>query len=126
MPHVDIWTCTLPWPPSTNGYYRHVVIGRSARVLISREGRSYRSRVAGIVGPLPPSMAGRLAVEIDAYPPDRRARDLDNVCKALLDAIQHAGLILDDSQIDDLHIRRHATEPGGRLHITIETLEEAA
>jgi len=119
---VNIWTVTLPWPPSLNAYYRHVVMGRSARVLISADGRQYRKSVAAIVGSRPPAMLGRLRVEIDACPPDRRARDLDNLAKSLLDSMQHAGVYASDSQIDDIHIRRCARHPGGQLSITIEEI----
>lgn len=48
----------------------------------------------------------RLSLTIDAYPPDRRKRDLDNILKSLLDALQHAGIYSDDSQIDILKISR--------------------
>ncbi len=129
--------CTLPWPPSVNRYWRHVVIGRGARVLLSAEGRRYQAAAAKHLmiqrqarqWPVLP-LAGRLAVEIDAYPPDRRARDLDNVCKALLDAIQHAGLILDDSQIDSLLVRRCGVIRGGWVVLRAQEIatatEEAA
>ncbi len=40
------------------------------------------------------------------YPPDRRARDLDNLGKALLDALTKAGVYGDDSQIDHLTFAR--------------------
>lgn len=48
----------------------------------------------------------RLKVDIIAYPPDKRRRDLDNLLKAPQDSLQHAGVFHDDSQIADLRIRR--------------------
>ena len=36
----------LPYPPSLNHYYRHIVVGGQARVLISSEGRAYIGMVA--------------------------------------------------------------------------------
>jgi len=33
-------------------------------------------------------MAGMLAVKVRAYPPDRRKRDIDNIQKPLLDALE--------------------------------------
>ena len=93
----------LPYPPSVNHYWR-VVRGRP---IISREGRAYREHVRLIRpthGGRP--IAGRLVVSITAHTPDRRARDLDNLLKALLDALQHAGAYADDAAIDDLRIRR--------------------
>lgn len=107
-------TLTLPWPPSVNHYYRHV----GPRTLISRAGRAYRRRVVRSVYGRQP-MNGPLAVEIDAHPPDRRRRDTDNLLKGVLDALQHAGLYGDDSQIEDLHIRRRGVVHEGRLVVRI-------
>jgi crossover junction endodeoxyribonuclease RusA len=61
-----------------------------------------------------------LAVHITACPPDNRRRDLDNLLKATLDAMQHAGLYDDDSQIDSLKITRGPVEKPGCLRITLE------
>ncbi len=108
-------TLTLPWPPSVNHYWRMW----RGRMLISLEGREYRKRVLvtlRLAGVEP--MSGPLAVEIDAFPPDRRRRDTDNLLKAALDALQHAGVYDDDSQIEDLHIRRRGID-GGRLVVRI-------
>lgn len=54
----------------------------------------------------------RLSMLIDAYPPDKRRRDLDNIFKSCLDSLQHAGVYPDDSQIDDLRITRNASRAG--------------
>lgn len=117
-------TLALPWPPTVNTYWRHVVMGRSARVLLSREGRAYRDQVADAVlkqGPRP-TLAGPLQVVLLAYPPDRRTRDLDNITKGILDGLTHALVYLDDSQIDDLRIVRRAVEKPGRVVVHISRL----
>jgi crossover junction endodeoxyribonuclease RusA len=116
---------TLPYPPSVNRYWRS--IGRG-RVIISREGRSYRREVGYIVvdrhdGELPEPTEARLKVTIKAFMPDRRRRDLDNVLKATLDSLQNGGIFKDDEQIDDLRIIRSGIEPPGRLEIAIEEHE---
>jgi len=116
-------TITLPWPPSVNRYYRRV----GNRTLISREGREYRTKVVEMVASCGQQIRveGRLSVSIDAFPPDRRRRDLDNVLKALLDAMQHAGIYEDDANIDRLLIERMAVQPkNGQVIVTIETIEE--
>lgn len=107
----------LPWPPSVNHYWRNV----RGRVLISSEGRRYRETVTGLLhkhreGPL---FKERLSVSIVANQPDNRRRDLDNVLKALLDSIGHAGVYKDDSQIDRLSIRRGETGKPGNVIVSI-------
>lgn len=113
----------LPWPPSLNSYYRSLRSGPLAgRVLISEDGRRYckdaRENIREQIGDQRIT-DGRLSVVIVAKPPDRRARDLDNLLKSLLDAIHHAGVIRDDSDIDSLHIIRGDVFPGGIVKITV-------
>jgi crossover junction endodeoxyribonuclease RusA len=107
----------LPYPPSVNHYWRHV--GR--RTLISREGRRYRERVCGLLlSRCEPPMRGRLQVSIVVFQPNRRAIDLDNRLKGLLDSLEHAGVYENDSQIDRLVIERGAVVPGGKVVVRIE------
>ena len=61
-----------------------------------------------------------VAVSIDAYPPDKRRRDLDNIQKALLDALVHADVIEDDSLIDALSIQRHEAKDEGEVIVRIQ------
>ena len=108
----------LPYPPTMNTYWRHV----GYRTLISREGRTFRRNVCALLsgGRRRPPTSGRIALAMDAFPPDRRRRDLDNLQKPVLDALEHAGVYADDSQIDLLVTRRRAVVPGGRLEVVIE------
>ncbi len=112
-------TLTLPWPPSTNTVWRNV----SGRVLLSRKGRQFRRDVGDSVGRqymgLP--LEGRLAVTVTLLPPDRRKRDIDNHGgKALLDALTHAQVWLDDEQIDRLTIVRGDNAKGGGCRVEIK------
>jgi crossover junction endodeoxyribonuclease RusA len=109
---------TLPYPPTLNTYYRHV----GYRTLISREGRAFRANVCALLGgggPRKPPAGGRIALCMDAFPPDNRRRDLDNIQKPVLDALQHAGVYVDDSQIDLLLTRRREAVSEGRLGIAV-------
>lgn len=111
----------LPWPPSVNHYWRH----QNGRHHISAEGRSYRQIVAvtaRLKAQIDAPLEGRLSAMITAWPPDRRRRDLDNVLKALLDALEHAKIYHDDSQIDHLTIERGRARLG-RVLVTITELE---
>ena len=110
----------LPYPPSINHYWRRV----GYRTLISREGRRFRQEVVATLAAMNVRpVTGDVAVHIIVHPPDRRRRDIDNVIKALLDALEHGGAYADDSQIIDLSIKkRHAVE-GGKTVVCIETVE---
>jgi crossover junction endodeoxyribonuclease RusA len=108
----------LPWSPTVNTYWRTA----RGRTYISAKGKAYREEVIARVQALdlPKPLEGRLTVHIWAYPPDKRRRDLDNLLKALLDALEHAGMYLDDNQIDDLRIeRRPMSPPDGRIVVHI-------
>ena len=107
----------LPFPPSANHIWRRV--GR--RTVLSRRGREFRKEVCALlhhqrVRPI----SGPLEVTIDVFPPDRRRRDVDNVQKALLDALAHGGAYHDDSQINRLSIERQSVVRGGKVHVLIE------
>ena len=112
----------LPFPPSVNHYYRRV----GPRTLISREGRRFRERVcAHLAGLGVRRLSGPLRIEIEIYPPDRRRRDIDNVQKALLDALQHGGLYEDDSQIVKLDIERRGCIAQGRTIVRVQEARHA-
>ena len=106
----------LPFPPSVNHYWRMW----RGRMVISKEGRAYRTTVAGILRKLGVQpMLGRLAVAIEVFPPDHRRRDLDNLLKALGDSLQHGGAFPDDSQIVWLLIEKAQLVPGGKVMVRI-------
>jgi len=111
---------TLPWPPSVNTYWRNF----DGRMIISAKGREYRETVGDqmTVQRMVKHYVGPLRVVIEAWRPDRRRRDLDNLLKATLDGLAHAGVYEDDSQIVDLRIY-WAPDIGGMLKIKIEEIE---
>jgi crossover junction endodeoxyribonuclease RusA len=111
----------LPFPPSVNHYYRRV----GHRTLISRKGRTFRHTVCARLATLGlRRLKGPLRIEIEVYPPDRRRRDIDNVQKALLDALQHGGLYDDDSQIVKLDIEKLGCVAGGRTIVRVSEVRD--
>lgn len=107
----------LQWPPTVNSYYSCTKRG----IYISKKGRLYRDAVEESVH----EQVGRLVLgeqlhmRCVLYPPDRRRRDLDNYMKAMLDALTHAEVWEDDSQIDQLEIYRGEVQSGGAVIIEI-------
>ena len=107
----------LPHPPSVNHYWRRV----GARTLISRGGRVFRQAVCSILAAAKVQpLDGPLAVAVEVYPPDKRRRDIDNVQKALLDALAHGGAYHDDSQIARLTIERRQVVPNCKVRVRVE------
>ena len=126
---------SLPWTPSINHYWRHVLVPcKPARpgappyrvqVLISKEGREYRRAVDTLIRNLgrpaaPPE--ARLLVALTLHAPTRRTIDIDNRIKAALDALTHAQVWADDSLIDRLTVDRGEVTPGGRVDVVITPL----
>jgi crossover junction endodeoxyribonuclease RusA len=109
-------TLTMPWPPSVNKYWRTF----QGRMIISAEGRSYRKAVADqvLIQRGAKHYTGKLRVQIEAFRPDNRRRDLDNLLKAVLDGCTHAGVWEDDSNIIDLRIY-WAESIGGMLKVKV-------
>lgn len=111
----------LPWPPSSNTYWRR----NGDRYFISTKGQAYRLHV--IKACLELGLANsfteqdRLRLEVVAHPPDKRRRDLDNLFKSILDSLQWAKVFPDDSQIDELSIRRSESR-FGMIEVTVEKL----
>ena len=107
---------TMPWPPSVNRYWRTF----QGRMIISAEGRSYRKAVADqvLIQRGAKHYEGKLRVVIEAWRPDKRKRDLDNLLKAVLDSLTHAGVWADDGLIVDLRIY-WADSIGGMLKVKV-------
>ena len=122
---------TLPWPPSVNHYWFR---NKNGSMRVGEKGVLFRDAVNNLIfeeagirwrasfsspdfKPLPIFISKkeaeesfitfkteRLKVVIEAYAPDKRRRDLDNLQKALLDSLTYAGVWADDDQVDDLRI----------------------
>jgi len=112
-------TLDLPYPPSVNHYWRMA----RGRWYISAEGKRYRAAVLAEARDRAFSLAAPLRVDVALTMPDKRRRDVDNVLKALLDALQYAGVYADDSQIEELHVVKVGLAKPGGVRVTIEETE---
>ncbi len=113
----------LPWPPSVNKMYANV----RGRKVKTKEARAYQKEVATICrcSGVSRDFEGAIKVTIEAYPPDRRRRDIDNILKSLLDSIQSGGVYNDDSQIIELFIRKNPSDEVGRVNVFVEEIGSA-
>jgi len=112
---------SLPFPPSINHYFSYY----QGRPVLSKEARAYRHlvrRIARAQGVKP--LMGPLAVRIEVHPPDNRRRDVDNVQKSVLDALQHAGVFWDDSQVVWLLTIKHPSRADGSVQVRIDDVSE--
>ena len=118
----------LPYPPTVNTYWRSTCRGKYLTVYTTAKGKQYRKGTMGVIlvasERVTTGHKDSLAVTIDVTFPDRRKRDLDNILKALLDALQHAGVYEDDSQIKDLRIRAVGVEKPGWVEVEWKPIEE--
>ena len=122
----EIFTVKLPWPPSINQYWRTIYAGRATRTLISKKARKFRADVISIIsscGLHSLRLDGRLSARITLHPPTKARRDVDNYAKGILDAFTHACVWNDDEQIDELHIYRGRVEKGGKVVVTVSSLD---
>lgn len=120
----------LPFPPSVNTYWRSPNSGPlKGRTLVSEKGRAFKSAVRSAIIEqlrcLPKPSSSPAAVEITLFPPDSRSRDIDNYQKALFDALTHAGVWEDDSQVKRMLVEWGPKVSGGRVEITICKYEPA-
>lgn len=120
---------TLPWPPSVNAYWRARVAGKLAIVYTTHEAKDYRENVLAVVlrhfGGLPAPFKGDVLLDIVLHPPDARRRDADNFNKCVWDALKHAGVYRDDSQVCSYRVTKGDVVRGGAVIINIWERESA-
>jgi len=114
----------LDWPPTVNTYWRPTIRGRYGGISIrlSDKGRKYKEQahLHLLEQKVSRKLEGRIEVLIDAYPPDRRKRDLDNILKPLLDVMEEYGVFENDEQVDILIVRRRAR--GGHVDVHVSEI----
>jgi crossover junction endodeoxyribonuclease RusA len=114
----------LPMPPSANHHWRMFVLQKAPRMILSADGRAYRTSVAAACGHIFDPATGRLRVTARICYGTRRKIDLDNRMKSLLDALTNAGVWGDDSQIDELVVTRGpVAPPDGYCDVLVESLD---
>lgn len=120
----------LPMPPSTNNLWRNVVTKGRRSTLLSRAARTFYNKAQVAIaeqGMRGRRIEGRVAVNLIVYPRNSAKFDIDNRIKAPLDALTKSGVWLDDSQVDDIRIRRgDRIVKSGLCIVSIEVIKETA
>ena len=113
---------SLPYPPSMNTYWRNF----RGRTVISKNGREFREAVIQFVidNNIPKFGDKKLKLTLILRPRDKRKIDIDNRIKAVLDALEHAGVFDDDFQVDHIEMIRGENIKGGLLHVVIEEMQD--
>jgi crossover junction endodeoxyribonuclease RusA len=116
----------LSWPPSVNHYWcQGKPIYKNGRRIVPRyksdKANLFIKQTKATIGTVKESEK-RICVEIYAFPPDKQCRDIDNILKAIFDALVCAKLIKDDEQIDDIRVIRGDVVKGGMIKIKVGEL----
>ena len=111
----------LPFPPSMNTMWRNF----RGHTVMSKAGREFRESVIQYVidNNIPKFGDRKLKITLILRPRDKRKIDIDNRIKAVLDALEHAGVFDDDFQVDHIEMIRGEPLKGGLLHVCIEEIE---
>ena len=108
--HNEILSVRLAFPPSVNSYWRR----KGKQHFISDAGRAFKVAAwcdLKMAWRRPP-IEERVEVNVEFCRGDRRAFDVDNYAKAVLDALQGV-VIVNDQQVDSLTLRRLRPDPDG-------------
>lgn len=134
-------TLTLPYPISSNRYWRPVRIGAHITIVPTKEAKQYRTDIAamclsqGVTSPI----AGRVHIDVKLYPKrpldwQKRMRmagaawddtvmciDIDNANKVLLDSLKNVA-IDDDRWVRRLTSERMEPDGEARVVVTITAI----
>ena len=92
---------------------------------MSAKGREFREAVQVFVieNNIPKFGDKKLKLTLILRPRDKRKIDIDNRIKAVLDALEHAGVFDNDFQVDHIEMIRGEQIKGGLLHVVVEEIE---
>ena len=89
------------------------------RKFLKKEAHEFRRIVQEAAIEAKAKISGRLAIFIALYAPTKRKYDIDNRVKAIQDALEFAGVFLDDEQIDFLFVVRREPVKGGLCKVLL-------
>ena len=113
------FTLDLAWPPTLN--HSNADGFRGGRKTLEYKDFFEHTAMLVLSKRIKP-LVGSLSVVIVAYPPDNRTRDLDNLIKPILDAMQAAGCYANDKAFDHIEITRATESIGGMVLVTVREI----
>lgn len=95
---------------------------------ITKAGREFKAAVADYVVEykVPKLGDSKLKITMVLFPRDKRKIDIDNRIKAVLDALEDAGVFNNDFQVDHLEIIRGEPVKNGGIRVMIETIDKTS
>lgn len=109
----------LPYPPSSNAYWRST---KGGRIYVSEEAIAYKRLVEDrfiLLGTMP--VAGRYQMEVTAFPPSA-ACDLGNCLKVLEDALEFHAFMNDKLANRILLVRKNVERTEDEAVVCVEVL----
>ena len=127
---------SLPMPPSVNHYWSKAVRYKNGKayvhVYLTAKASKFRNDVIAHVADIAQRHGsirqhnGRVKAVVTLHGTDKRSYDIDNRGKGLFDALTHARVYKDDSQIDEMIVRRGEVIKGGRVDVELYELKPQA
>lgn len=125
----------LPMPPSVNHYWSKCVKRAKGKtyvhVYLSTRAKLFRSEVIAYVADIAQRQGsirthnGRIRAVVTLHGATKRSFDVDNFMKGIGDALTHSRVYKDDSQIDELLIKRGEIIKGGKVAIELYEIKDS-
>lgn len=114
----DLLYCQIEiTPPSINNYW---IKGLNKTNRLSLRALHFNAVMKRFINPC--GYGGKVQVDIQFAPPDRKIRDIDNIVKPIFDSLSKCGLILDDKQVEKLTVERLPVRSGGELTVYVRKI----
>ena len=124
---------TLPMPPSVNHYWAKSVKRAKGKtyvhVRLSDRAHKFRNDVVAQVADIAQRHGsirthnGRIKAVVTLHGATKRSYDVDNYGKGLFDALTYCKVYKDDSQIDEMIVKRGDVIKGGRVDVELYEIE---